>query len=263
MMRHAVLLAMASASLAAQTPAPAPPASPQQTRLTDVLPGDVRVTQMVLTPDARRVYYGDSARAIWMYDRADKRNVRLADGEAWDLTVSAGGQRARFQANRNRIGRPTRVGGAARRTHGSSDRTGPARERAAGRYAVDLDRRKMARLRRRRLCRRRPRRCRRPRGRRTGARRRSVHARQREQHPMVARRPLAVLRRQSAGGVRSGMELPAAPRGIQADDRGASTASPSTERASRRSHRKSPADGRDSRPTVPCSPTRKAAFRVA
>ncbi len=95
MMRHAVLLAIASASLAAQTPAPAPP--PQQTRLTDVLPGDVRVTQMVLTPDARRVYYGDSARAIWMYDRADKRNVRLADGEAWDLTVSPAGNALAFK----------------------------------------------------------------------------------------------------------------------------------------------------------------------
>src|SRR4249919_2340328 len=95
MMRHAVLLAIASASLAAQTPSPAP--SPQQTRLTDVLPGDVRVTQMVLTPDARRVYYGDSARAIWMYDRADKRNVRLADGEAWDLAVSPTGNALAFR----------------------------------------------------------------------------------------------------------------------------------------------------------------------
>ncbi len=94
MMRHAVLLAVASASLAAQTTAPS---IPQQTRLTDVLPGDVRVTQMVLTPDARRVYYGDSARAIWMYDRADKRNVRLADGEAWDLTVSAAGNALAFK----------------------------------------------------------------------------------------------------------------------------------------------------------------------
>ncbi len=97
MMRHAVLLAMASASLAAQTPAPSPPASPQQTRLSDVLPGDVRVTQMVLTPDARRVYYGDTARAIWMYDRADKRNVRLADGEAWDLAVSPAGNALAFK----------------------------------------------------------------------------------------------------------------------------------------------------------------------
>jgi Tol biopolymer transport system component len=94
MMRHAVVLAIASASLAAQAPAPPPP---PQTRLTDVLPGDVRVTQMVLTPDARRVYYGDSARAIWMYDRADKRNVRLADGEAWDLTVSAAGNALAFK----------------------------------------------------------------------------------------------------------------------------------------------------------------------
>src|SRR6478752_1484088 len=97
MMRHAVLLAIASASLAAQAPAPPPPPPPQQTRLTDVLPGDVRVTQMVLTPDARRVYYGDSARAIWMFDRGDKRNVRLTDGEAWDLTVSAAGNALAFK----------------------------------------------------------------------------------------------------------------------------------------------------------------------
>jgi len=97
MMRHAVLLAIASASLSAQAPSPPPSPPPQQTRLTDVLPGDVRVTQMVLTPDARRVYYGDSARAIWMYDRGDKRNVRLADGEAWDLTVSADGNALAFK----------------------------------------------------------------------------------------------------------------------------------------------------------------------
>jgi len=100
MMRHVVLLAIASTSLAAQTPtSPARPASatPTQTRLTDALPVDVRVTQMVLTPDARRVYYGDSARAVWMYDRADKRNVRLADGEAWDLAVSPAGNALAFK----------------------------------------------------------------------------------------------------------------------------------------------------------------------
>ena len=98
-MRHAVLLAIVPASLAAQVPASPPGQSPApvQTRLTDALPADVRVTQLVLTPDARRVYYGDSARAIWMYDRADKRSVRLADGEAWDLTVSPAGNALAFK----------------------------------------------------------------------------------------------------------------------------------------------------------------------
>ena len=88
MLRHAVVLAIVSASLQAQAPT-TPPA--QQTRLADVLPAGVRVTQIALTTDARRVYYGDSARAIWMYDRDDKRNLRLADGEAWDLAVSPTG----------------------------------------------------------------------------------------------------------------------------------------------------------------------------
>src|SRR5215831_18109896 len=100
MMRHVVLLAIAPAALAAQTPSPAPrsaSATPPQTRLADALPGDVRVTQMVLTPDARRVYYGDSARAVWMYDRTDKRTVRLADGEAWDLAVSPAGNALAFK----------------------------------------------------------------------------------------------------------------------------------------------------------------------
>jgi Tol biopolymer transport system component len=97
MMLHAVLLAIASASLAAQTPASQGPTPPMQTRLTEALPADVRVTQMVLTPDTRRVYYGDSARAIWMYDRADKRNIRLADGEAWDLAVSPTGNALAFK----------------------------------------------------------------------------------------------------------------------------------------------------------------------
>jgi Tol biopolymer transport system component len=100
MLRHAVLLAMVPASLVAQTPASPPPGqslAPAQTRLTDALPSDVRVTQLVITPDARRVYYGDSARAIWLYDRADKRSVRLADGEAWDLTVSPAGNALAFK----------------------------------------------------------------------------------------------------------------------------------------------------------------------
>lgn len=87
MLRHAVVLAIVSASLQAQ----APTTPPAQTRLADVLPAGVRVTQIALSADARWVYYGDSARAIWMYDRDDKRNLRLVDGEAWDLAVSPTG----------------------------------------------------------------------------------------------------------------------------------------------------------------------------
>jgi Tol biopolymer transport system component len=63
-------------------------AGPQQVRLADILPAGIRTTQIALTRDANRVYYGDSARAIWFYDRNDKRNVRLVDGEALDLTIS-------------------------------------------------------------------------------------------------------------------------------------------------------------------------------
>jgi Tol biopolymer transport system component len=94
MVRRAVLLAVVSASLGAQAP---PPQAPPQTRLTDALPGEVRVTQIAITSNARRVYYGDSSRAIWMYDRDDKRNVRLADGEAWDLAVSPAGNALAFK----------------------------------------------------------------------------------------------------------------------------------------------------------------------
>jgi len=43
---------------------------PQQVRLTDILPAGIRTTQIALTPDAKRVYYGDSARAIWFYDKS-------------------------------------------------------------------------------------------------------------------------------------------------------------------------------------------------
>jgi Tol biopolymer transport system component len=76
------LIVLAPLGLRAQAP------GPQQVRLTDILPAGIRTTQIALTPDAKRVYYGDSARAIWFYDRTDKRNVRLVDGEAMDLTLS-------------------------------------------------------------------------------------------------------------------------------------------------------------------------------
>ena len=69
---------------------------PQQVRLTDILPAGIRTTQIALTRDANRVYYGDSTRAIWFYDRTDKRNVRLADGEALDLAISPLGDALAF-----------------------------------------------------------------------------------------------------------------------------------------------------------------------
>ena len=62
--------------------------APQQVRVADVLPPGVSTTQIALSPDAKRVYYGDSTRAIWFYDRSDKRNVRLVDGEVLDLAIS-------------------------------------------------------------------------------------------------------------------------------------------------------------------------------
>lgn len=72
---------------------------PRQTRLNDVVPAGVRTTQLALTPDARRAYYGDSARAIWLYDRTDKRNVRLTTGEASDLTMSPAGDAIAYVKN--------------------------------------------------------------------------------------------------------------------------------------------------------------------
>ncbi|MDB4873921.1 MAG: amidohydrolase family protein [Gemmatimonadetes bacterium] len=66
-------------------------AAPEQVRLSGVLPPGVRVTQFALTADARRVYYGDSTRAIWLYDRSDKSSVRLAGGENSDLVVAPSG----------------------------------------------------------------------------------------------------------------------------------------------------------------------------
>lgn len=65
--------------------------APQQVRLTDAVPTGVRTTQLVVSSDARHVYYGDSTRAIWFYDRTDKRNVRLTNSGASDLTISPAG----------------------------------------------------------------------------------------------------------------------------------------------------------------------------
>ena len=82
-MRFAVVaIVLAPLTLRAQSP------TPQQVRVADVLPVGVRTTQIALSPDAKRVYYGDSTRAIWFYDRSDKRNVRLVDGEVLDLAIS-------------------------------------------------------------------------------------------------------------------------------------------------------------------------------
>jgi Tol biopolymer transport system component len=59
-----------------------------QVRLADVLPPSIRATQLAMTPDGRRVYYGDSARALWFYDRSGKRNVSVAPGVILDLALS-------------------------------------------------------------------------------------------------------------------------------------------------------------------------------
>jgi Tol biopolymer transport system component len=79
-----VLLALCLAPLGLKAQSP----GPQQVRLIDVLPAGIRTTQIALTSDAKRVYYGDSARAIWFYDRNDKRNVRLVEGQVFDLAIS-------------------------------------------------------------------------------------------------------------------------------------------------------------------------------
>src|SRR5438270_7744580 len=86
MLRLATSIAvLASVSMRAQS------TTPPQVRLPDVLPQTVRTTQIVLAPDGHRAYYGDSSRAIWFYDRSDRRSVRIADGEVWDLTLSPTG----------------------------------------------------------------------------------------------------------------------------------------------------------------------------
>lgn len=65
--------------------------APQQVRLNDAVPAGVRTTQLVVSSDARHVYYGDSTRAIWFYDRTDRRNIRLTNSGASDLTISPAG----------------------------------------------------------------------------------------------------------------------------------------------------------------------------
>jgi hypothetical protein len=82
---HVVVLTLAALPLGAQS------TSPSQVRLTDVLPPSVRATQLALTPDTRRVYYGDTARALWLYDRDDKRNILVAQGAILDLALSPAG----------------------------------------------------------------------------------------------------------------------------------------------------------------------------
>jgi Tol biopolymer transport system component len=51
---------------------------------------------MALTPDSRRVYYGDSSRAIWFYDRTDKRHLRLTAGGNSDLALAPTGDAIAF-----------------------------------------------------------------------------------------------------------------------------------------------------------------------
>jgi len=47
--------------------------------------------QLALSADMQRVYYGDSVRALWFYDRASKRTLRLADAGAGDLALAPTG----------------------------------------------------------------------------------------------------------------------------------------------------------------------------
>jgi Tol biopolymer transport system component len=67
--------------LTAQTPA--------QSRLINALPGGVKVTQLVVSSDTQHVYFTDSTRALWLYTRATKASIRLAEGDIWDLTIGA------------------------------------------------------------------------------------------------------------------------------------------------------------------------------
>jgi Tol biopolymer transport system component len=92
MKRLATTLAIfaGSSSLAAQAPAPT------QVQIANALPGPLRATQIAMSPDTKRVYYGDSTRALWFYDRTDNRNIRLADGEAFDLNLSPNGDALAF-----------------------------------------------------------------------------------------------------------------------------------------------------------------------
>ena len=78
----AVLCLVAVASVAA--PCQAPPES----RLANALPTGIKVTQLVISSDTQRVYFTDSARALWLYSRSTKATTRLADGEIWDLIIS-------------------------------------------------------------------------------------------------------------------------------------------------------------------------------
>src|SRR4051812_17367391 len=81
----AAILIPLSSVLAAQTPTPA------QVRLNDVLPSGTRTTQLAVSADLRRAYYGDSARALWFYDRATKKAIRLTDAAVGDLALSPAG----------------------------------------------------------------------------------------------------------------------------------------------------------------------------
>lgn len=76
MMRLAIGVCVVLAFL----PAGAQSSAPKQFRLDDALPGGIRTTQIALAPDTRRVYSGDSARAVWFFDCDAKRSVRIAEG---------------------------------------------------------------------------------------------------------------------------------------------------------------------------------------
>jgi Tol biopolymer transport system component len=80
----AALLVVSAVPLGAQ-------ATPIQIRLTGVLPPSISTTQLALSSDANRVYFGDSSRAVWLYDRTTKKTVSIAHGEALDITLSQRG----------------------------------------------------------------------------------------------------------------------------------------------------------------------------
>jgi Tol biopolymer transport system component len=79
---------LALISFVAALPVSAQSRTPAESRLSNALPAGPKVTQLVISSDTQRVYYTDSARALWIYSRSAKSTTRLADGEIWDLTIS-------------------------------------------------------------------------------------------------------------------------------------------------------------------------------
>jgi Tol biopolymer transport system component len=83
--RHLLVLSLAAAPLAAQATLPL---AAVEVQFRNALPPGAKSTQLVVSRDTLHVYYSDSARALWAYDRAAGRATRLAAGEIWDLTIA-------------------------------------------------------------------------------------------------------------------------------------------------------------------------------